>query len=302
MIAAPSGSTHALVVINPISGPRRHRSVDTCAALARDVLGRHGLAVEVAVTGSRGDARAFSQRAREGGAGLVVAWGGDGTINEVGSALVGSGVALGIVPGGSGNGLARELGIPLDAAPALEVVGGGRSRHIDSGRIDDATWFFNVAGVGLDALIARHIARPDAQRGLSGYTRVTFWELPRYRSEPYRIEWSGRTEQHRALFIAFANSRQYGNGAQIAPGARLDDGLLDLVVVDAQPLWRIVSRIPDLFRGRLQPGRGLHMHAITGALITAERPIAYHADGEPGLGGVSLRVTVEPSSLWVRVP
>ena len=122
-------------------------------------------------------------------------------------------------------------------------------RHIDSGRIDDATWFFNVAGVGLDALIARHIARPDAQRGLSGYTRVTFWELPRYRSEPYRIEWSGRTEQHRALFIAFANSRQYGNGAQIAPGARLDDGRLDLVVVDAQPLWRIVSRIPDLFRG-----------------------------------------------------
>ena len=180
------------------------------------------------------------------------------------SALVGSDVALGIVPGGSGNGLARDLGIPLEAAPALEVVGGGRTRRIDSGRIDDAIWFFNVAGVGLDALIAHHIARPDAQRGLSGYTRAhVLASCPRYRPEQYRIEWDGRTEQHRALFIAFANSRQYGNDAQIAPGARLDDGLLDLVVVDAQPLWRIMSRIPDLFRGRLQPGRGLHMHTMT---------------------------------------
>ena len=104
------------------------------------------------------------------------------------------------------------------------------------------------------------------------------------------------------MFVAFANSRQYGNDARIAPMARLDDGLLDLVVVEAQPLWSIMARIPDLFRGRLQPGRGLHMHTMTSASIGAERPIAYHADGEPGLAGTSLRVAVEPESLLVRVP
>lgn len=290
----------ALVVINPISGPRRHRSIDACSALARDVLGRHGFAVDVAVTKARGDAHELSEQARASGAGLVVAWGGDGTINEVGSALVRSDTVLGIIPGGSGNGLARDLGIPLEPRPALEVAATGRTRRIDSGRIDGRTWFFNVAGVGLDALVARHIARPDAQRGLAGYARVTFGELPWYRPEPYEIECNGRTEAHRALFIAFANSRQYGNDAQIAPTARLDDGQLDLVVVEAQALWRILIRIPDLFKGRLEPGRGLQMEKMTSTVVRSGRPIAFHADGEPGLGGPSLTVTVEPDSLLVR--
>jgi YegS/Rv2252/BmrU family lipid kinase len=295
-------SMRALIVINPISGPRRHRSIDDCTALARGVLGRHGFEVEVAVTRARGDARRLSERARADGAGLVVAWGGDGTINEVGSALVGSDTVLGIVPGGSGNGLARDLGIPLEPEPALEVVATGRTRRIDSGRIDDRTWFFNVAGVGLDALVARHIARPDSQRGLAGYARVTFGELPWYRPQHYEIECNGRIEAHRAVFIAFANSRQYGNDAQIAPAASLDDGQLDLVVVEAQPLWRILMRIPDLFKGRLRPGRGLRMEKMTSIVVRAERPIAFHADGEPGLGGAFLTVEVEPRSLIVSSP
>ena len=257
--------------------------------------------MDVVVTQARGDARAFSQQARDRGIGLVIAWGGDGTINEVASALVRSDITLGIVPGGSGNGLARDLGIPLDARPALEVAATGGTRRIDSGRIDDHR-FFNVAGVGLDALIARCIARPDARRGLAGYARVTFSELPRYRPQRYDIERHGRSEPRRALFIALANSRQYGNGAQIAPAARLDDGQLDLVVVDAQPVWQILARIPDLFRGRLQPGRGVSMEKIAAAVIRAEHPIAFHADGEPWVGSSALTVTVEPASLIVRVP
>lgn len=276
--------------------------MDACAAMAREVLGRHGLSVEVAVTGKRGDGREFSQRARERGIGMVVAWGGDGTINEVASGVVGSEVALGIVPGGSGNGLARDVGIPFDPAAALEVAGGGRTRVIDSGRIDDTVWFFNVAGVGLDALISHEISRPGAQRGLAGYARLTFGALPNYRPQVYQVECNGHTEERRAMFIAFANSRQYGNDAKIAPAARLDDGLLDVVIVDAQPLWRIVAQIPNLFRGRLEPRPGLHMQTMTSARIESEGPIAYHADGEPGLGGSSLRVAVVPASLRLRAP
>ena len=157
------------------------------------------------------------KQARADGAEIVVAWGGDGTINEVGSAIVFSEVALGIVPGGSGNGLARDLGIPLHAERALEIAASGRRRRIDAGQIDTAL-FFNVACIGLDALIARHIAHPEAQRGLSGYARVTFVELPRYRARHYEIECAGRCRAERALIIALANSRQDGNGALIAPG------------------------------------------------------------------------------------
>lgn len=270
-------------------------------ALARDVLGRHGFDVTIRVTGARGDARDFSEQARADGAAVVVAWGGDGTINEVASAVAFSDVALGIVPGGSGNGLARDLGIPLEAEPALNVVAAGRRRRIDAGRLESAL-FFNVAGVGLDALIARHIARPDAQRGLSGYARVTFLELPRYRPERYTIECHGEVRDQRVLFIALANSRQYGNGAQIAPAARLDDGRLDLVVVEPQPLWRIAWRLPDLFRGRLQSGDGLTMTPMTTAVIRGVRPISYHVDGEPGLAGSSVMVQVHPGALQVMVP
>lgn len=291
----------AVLIINPISGPHRHRSIEASDTLARDILGRDGLTVDVRVTTARGDARAFSQQARADGADIVVAWGGDGTINEVASALAFSEVPLGIVPGGSGNGLARELGIPLEAALALELVARGRTRRIDAGQIDTAL-FFNVAGIGVDAVIARAIARPDARRGLFGYARVTLVELPRYRAAAYRIECDGRVEQRRAMLIALANSRQYGNGALIAPAARLDDGRLDLVVVESQPLWRIMAQLPDLFRGRLVPAPGLSMESFTSATIQADGPIAYHADGEPGQGGAAVEVAVRPGALLVRAP
>jgi YegS/Rv2252/BmrU family lipid kinase len=253
------------------------------------------------VTGARGDARAFGHQARASGADLVVAWGGDGTINEVASALAFSDVALGIVPGGSGNGLARDLGIPLEPASALEAAAARRTRRIDAGQIDTAL-FFNVAGIGLDAVIAEGIARAGARRGLSGYARLTLVELPRYRPQCYRIESGGRTDERHAIFIAVANSRQYGNNAQIAPAARLDDGHLNLVVVEAQPLWRILWRLPDLFRGRLESGPGLLMQPTTAVTIHAQAAMAYHADGEPGLAGSSIAVRVHAGALQVTVP
>jgi YegS/Rv2252/BmrU family lipid kinase len=291
----------AVVIINPVSGPRRHRSIEACASLAHAVFARHGGTAEVRVTTARGDARAWSEQARADGADLVLAWGGDGTINEVASGLAFSDVPLGIVPGGSGNGLARDLGIPLDPESALTLAASGRTRRIDAGRIDSSL-FFNVAGIGLDALIARHIARPDAQRGLTGYARITLLELPRYRPERYVIDCDGATHERRAVFIALANSRQYGNGAQIAPDARLDDGRINLVVVEAQPLWRMLSRLPEFFQGRLQPGPGLVMQPITTATIRAEGPIGYHADGEPGSASSSVHVRVHEGALLVRVP
>jgi len=291
----------AVVIINPVSGPSRRRPVEACRVLATDVFRRHGAEVDVLVTGARGDARRFALQAREAGVPLVAAWGGDGTINEVGSALVFSETCLAIVPGGSGNGLARDLGVPLESTAALELAATGSRKLIDAGQIDDS-WFFNVAGVGLDARIAEHIARPGARRGLSGYARITFAELPRYRAQQYTIEHGGRSVTYRALIIAVANSRQYGNGAQIAPAARLDDGHLDLVVVESQPLWRLLVKIPAFFNGRLRAGRGLHMTPVTDAVVRGTGPMGYHVDGEPNVGDDALRVTTRPRALYVMAP
>jgi len=289
----------ALVIINPVSGPRR-RAVEAQVALARDLLGHQGHTVEVVVTKGRGDAHDASWRAREAGLDIVVAWGGDGTINEAGSALAFSGVPLAIVPGGSGNGLARDLGVPLEARAALELAATGRARAIDAGEIDGRALFFNVAGVGLDAAIAARLARRDALRGLAGYVKATLSELPRYRACPYAIRFDGRhTIERPAWFVALANSRQYGHGAQIAPAARLDDGRLDLVVVEPQSLGWLLRRLPALFRGTLTGGPGLHMSQMQEAVITGSGPLGYHVDGEPGAGGASIRVAVRPAALRI---
>ncbi|MDH4064424.1 MAG: diacylglycerol kinase family lipid kinase [Acidobacteriota bacterium] len=290
----------ALVVINPVSGSGR-RVVEDCAALARRVLTSHGFEARIAVTTARGDARRMVADARSAGVTRVVAWGGDGTINEVGSALAFSDIPMAVVPGGSGNGLARDLGVPLDPLAALELAAAGRTRVIDAGQLDEAL-FFNVAGLGLDAAIAERLARPGARRGLAGYVQATCAELPRYQARPYRIEGMDGPIEHDAWFVAVANSRQYGNGAQIAPAARLDDGRLDLVVVEAQPLWRVLCLLPSFFRGTLAPGPGLHMSQMEAASISSAAAIAYHVDGEPGLGGRTVQVRIRPSALCVVCP
>ena len=289
----------ALVVINPVSGPRRRRDVGAWRALAIQTLTGCGVEVEVAITAGPGDARQLAARAQQAGVDMVIAWGGDGTVNEVASALARTSTALGIVPAGSGNGLARELGLPRRLAAALTVAARGQTRRIDAGRLGDA-WFFNVAGVGLDAAIARRLTEPGVRRGLAGYVQATVAELPRHRAERLTLRVDGAGLTLDAMFIALANTRQYGHGATIAPRARIDDGRLDVVMVEAQPLWRALSRLPALFLGTLQPARGIRMERFAALDIAGDGgPIRYHVDGEPGQAGARVTATVAPGALLV---
>jgi len=295
----------AVVVINPVAGPGR-RSVPACASLARSVLGARGYDVTLRVTTAPADAASFARDAVADGVDLVVAWGGDGTVNGVGAALAGTSVPLGIVPAGSGNGLARDLGLPRGAEAALEVAASGRGRRIDAGDVGGSL-FFNVAGVGLDARIAARLAQAGARRGLAGYVAATLSELRRYEASTYTIDLAapagGAVEriERRALFIAFANSRQYGNGAQIAPQARLDDGALDVVVVEPRRPLQLLAQVPSFFRGTLRDGAGIVMRQAESFCVTADRPIAFHVDGEPRSGGATLEVRTCPAALCIRV-
>lgn len=289
----------ALVVLNPVAGAGRTSKLEACSTLARQVLEPLGYRTEVVVTARPRDGHSQSARAVADGVELLVAWGGDGTVNEVASAVAFSSSTLAIVPAGSGNGLARDLGVPLDPAGALQVAGSGRDRRIDAGQLGDAL-FFNVAGIGLDGVIAARLATPRARRGLAGYVQAVCLEWPRYRPRRYLLRGDGVEYEGTAWFVALANSRQYGNGAQIAPAARLDDGRLDIVVVEARPRWRLALEVPAFFRGTLDQRPGILMRTASELTIQADGPMAFHVDGEPFRAEAELRLRTHPGAILVK--
>lgn len=291
------------IIINPISGTggRRHPPADR-ARLARDFARRHGVDAQVLVSERPGHCRDLTQQVLASGVTNVVAWGGDGTLNEVGSVLAFGGAVLGVIPSGSGNGLARELGIPLTPEAAFDVAITGRERVIDCGELDGHL-FFNIAGIGLDARVAHEFAASGlVRRGFRRYIEITLRELSRYDPDEHSVTAGGTTVRSRALMIAIANSRQYGNGALIAPHALLDDGQLDVVVIDNRPVWRALLQIPRIFLGQVARVPGVTMLKGEAVEVTSARPAIFHVDGEPFVGGARLNARAHRHALRVRVP
>jgi diacylglycerol kinase family enzyme len=286
------------IIINPIAGGRRGHA-GACVALARTALAASGAKAEIYVSDRRGQPRELAAGAVARGSTLVVAWGGDGTINEVGTALMRTPAALAIVPAGSGNGLARELGIPLRPADALAAALTARERVIDAGDLGGRP-FFNMAGVGFDAHVASRFDAA-ARRGLATYVRISARALLTYRSATYRLAvGADRVAPCTALLVTFANSPQFGNGARIAPSARLDDGRLDMVVFEERSRFATVCALPRLFTGGVARVRGMTSRPIERARIESDAPMAFHVDGEPVQGGTTLEARVLPGVLRVR--
>ena len=249
-----------------------------------------------------GHARELALAMLARGVTTVVAWGGDGTVNEVASALAFRDATLAVVPSGSGNGLARELRLPFEFQRALAVALEGRTRHIDAGELDGRL-FFNVAGIGLDAQVAHGFARGRlAERGFTRYLRVGARELLRFQSREHTVVIDGMTHDVRPLLIAVANGRQYGNGALIAPSARLDDGRLDVVVVEARSPLAVLLQVPRMFLGRIGQVRGVTSVPAVDIEVRAAHALLYHVDGEPFVGGTSIAARARAGALRVAVP
>jgi YegS/Rv2252/BmrU family lipid kinase len=291
------------IIINPISGTGgRPEVARQRAELAASLATSLGLTAEIFLTERGGHARELAIAALGRGTTSVVAWGGDGTVNEVATALAFTERALAVVPSGSGNGLARELGIPLDPSGALAVALGGRTRVIDCGELDGRL-FVNVAGIGLDAQVAHEFAAHGlVRRGFFRYLEVAGREMFRFEAASHTITADHQTVRSRALIVAIANARQYGNGALIAPRAQIDDGKLDVVVVGDRPVWQILMNVPRLFNGRIGEVSGVSMLAASEIDIASDRPVRYHVDGEPFAGGDRLRARALPHALHVKVP
>jgi YegS/Rv2252/BmrU family lipid kinase len=287
------------IIINPISGGARPAVARARAQIALAVVDAHGDPAEVFVTEGVGHARELAKAAVKRGARLVLAWGGDGTINEVASALAFDGVPLGIVPAGSGNGLARELGVHARPERAIADALAAEPRPMDLGEIDGHL-FANIAGIGFDAYVASHFAKAT-RRGLAGYAKITARALAKYRPMRYRITVGEDVREEQAVLVTVANSAQFGNGARIAPGARVDDGLLDLVVVPERSRAATICHLPRLFTGTVEKIPGCTIRKVGRVTIESEQPMLYHVDGEPIEGGTSLRVRVHPGALRVAV-
>jgi diacylglycerol kinase (ATP) len=293
--------SRVVAVINPVSGAGLDRqAAATRTALVRDGLARRGLTGTIYVTERAGHARELASAAAADGADLVVVWGGDGTVNEVGSALVGSSTAFGLIPAGSGNGLAASLCVPRDPVQALERVLSTPPRAVDVGFLDERP-FFNIAGIGLDAHIAdRFNLRVRGRRGKWPYVMIGIREGWHYKAQEYDVELDDQHRRVRALFIAFANGRDYGMGACIAPGAELDDGLLEATIVEDRPaLARFLDARHIAMRSIGRAPR-VQITQVRSATVATDGRLQYHVDGEPGVASGRVVIRILPGALWVR--
>ncbi len=264
------------LVVNPASGTTaKHR----IARYSADRLIDMGYDVEVVVTEGPGHATALAEEASRLGYYAVVACGGDGTVNEVATALCDSRTALGIIPAGSGNGLARHLGIPVDIDRSLRVIAENNVIVADCGMANGRP-FFCTFGVGFDAAVSERFAR-QRRRGLIMYLKSAIDEYIGYSPEEYEIEVDGRTIVERAFLVVCCNASQYGNNAFIAPDASITDGLLDLTIVHvANPVRQALVGV-DLLTGFIGKNALIDTIRVSSATIRRRRPGAAHIDGDP---------------------
>jgi diacylglycerol kinase (ATP) len=284
-------------LINPNSGTNRRQDVPALIARYLDpALAEY----EVRLTQYAGHAVELARQAAADGFRIVVAVGGDGTVNEVGRGLLGTTAALGILPRGSGNGLARHLRVPLGLPAAIRQLTRPTFQRIDVGYINERA-FFCTAGLGFDAHVSKCFALAGT-RGLGTYVQVALREYRRYQPTPITVTMQGKMLETNCYVLAFANAAQYGNNAYIAPLADIADGLLDLCLIDALPLRRAVRVSIGLALGNLPASGAAVYHTCSSVQVQAARELGFHVDGDYVSDAHVFDVRLEPLALEVAVP
>lgn len=282
-----------LGIVNPISGGTDKQTI---VRLLRESLGPES-GLDIRFTEGPGDA---TRIARETEADTVLAIGGDGTVAEVAAGLLDSNKTLGIIPCGSGNGLALHLGISRHPGKAVETLKNGRIERIDCGMLGDRP-FFCTAGIGFDAEVAWRFAHADS-RGLKTYITEALHCWSHYRPCQYTLDMDGRTETLTAVIITIGNANQWGNNARITPLASVQDGLLDITVVAPFHTAEIPLLAAQLMDGHAYNNRRARHFRCKSVSIIREEEGPAHFDGEPCRLGKEIRIQIRPSALRVIVP
>jgi diacylglycerol kinase (ATP) len=290
-----------VAIINPVSGAGADPTVaERRIAAIKDEARRRGLSAEIHLTKSAGHARDLATASAAANVDLVIVWGGDGTVNEVGGALIHSSTTLALIPAGSGNGLAGALGTPHEPGAALAIAFDGTTRTIDAGMMANRP-FFNIAGIGFDARVARLFnERGVGRRGGWPYIIIGVREGCTYQGVEYSVEFDGDCRRVRALLIAFANGREYGMGACIAPLAELDDGLLDATVVEYLPMLARFWDARHLAMGTAHRAKSVTTKRVVRAIVETDGPMEFHVDGEVAIQQDRIEVQILPAALKVR--
>ena len=286
----------AVFIINLISGTSDKAAIP---GLIDQYLDKTQFEYEIAVTQYAGHASEIAAKAKDDGVDVVVAIGGDGTVNEVARAIVHSSTALGIIPCGSGNGLARHLLLPLNVRKAIEVINRCEIRQLDYGIINDYP-FFCTCEMGFDAFVSMKFAEAG-KRGPITYVENVLREGLKYKPETYTIEDESGTLQYKAFLISCANASQYGNNAYIAPQASMSDGLMDVIIMEPFDVFEAPQISIEMFsktldkNSKIKTFRTRHLH------IRRDKPGVIHYDGDPVMTGADIDVELKPKGINIIV-
>jgi diacylglycerol kinase (ATP) len=293
------GKKKIIFIVNPKAGITPKSKV-IIELLAGNIFPSSRFIQEVAFTERVGHATELARDAVAREFDIIVASGGDGTINEVACAMVNTGIPMGILPAGSGNGLARCLGISMSYALALRTIIRAKTKLMDVAFVNDKL-FTSIAGIGFDAFVAKKFA-DSAIRGMLSYMQIILKEFRHYKPVKYNLTIDGKNIEKLALMIVFANSDQFGFNTRIAPDAKVDDGLLDVCVIHKMPVSKLLSVGYHSLRGTLAKtgfaefykGKEISINNIDDPLM--------NIDGEPKIVNSPLNISIKPLSLCVIVP
>ncbi len=293
------GKKNIVFIVNPKAGITPKSKV-IIGLLAGNIIPSSRFIPEVVFTERAGHATELAKNAIDKGADVVVASGGDGTVNEVACAMVDTGIPMGILPAGSGNGLARSLGISMSYALAIRTIIRGNTKLMDVANVNDML-FTSIAGIGFDAHVANKFSESYI-RGMISYMKIILNEFRSYKPMTYTLTIDGIEMEKHALMIIFANGNQFGFNTRIAPDAKVDDGLLDICVIKKMPASQLLNLGYHMMKGT--PVKTGYAEYFKGQKITIEKisdPLM-NIDGEPVIVQSPVNISIKPLSLRVIVP
>lgn len=285
-----------LFITNPVAGGKDKSYLKR---LINEYLDQERYCYDYEETQKPGEAHTLAAEAVKQGTDAVIVCGGDGTVNEAGSSLIHTNTALGIIPAGSGNGLARHLKLPLKPEAAIDRINQFRIREIDAGFVNEHP-FFNVSGIGFDAHVGEEFAKMKA-RGFFSYAKAVMRSVFSYRPSRVHVESAQGEFNDQAFIISFANSSQYGNNTYINPQAQLDDGKIEICILEPFPSYLTPMILKKVLTQKLPGSKYFRVIPVEEAEIDSSECGSLHIDGEPFPATNHIRLHVEKKCLKVIV-
>jgi len=285
-----------IFIMNPISGTVNKSGMPS---LIDKYINHDIFDYEISLTKYAGHASEIASKAKDDNIDIVVAVGGDGTVNEVARAIVNSNTAIGIIPCGSGNGLARHLMLPMNLAKAIQIINLCEIHQLDYGIINDIP-FFCTCGMGFDAFVSHKFAEAG-KRGPITYVENILKEGLKYKPETYEIQDEKGITRLKAFLISCANASQYGNNAYIAPQASMSDGLMDIIVMEPFDVIEAPQISIDMFNKTLDKNSKIKTFKCKHLSIHRKEPGYIHYDGDPVMTGKDIEITLKEKGIKVIV-